>query len=89
MRTALTNARILTPPGVQFGRTLLLDDARIVDVVAPDDPRCEGAQTDDLGGMLLVPGFIDTQVNGGGGVLFNDSPYYPCSLRIPSPRLSF
>ncbi|MDH5262991.1 MAG: N-acetylglucosamine-6-phosphate deacetylase, partial [Gammaproteobacteria bacterium] len=28
----------------------------------------------DLGGRLLAPGLIDLQVNGGGGVLFNDSP---------------
>lgn len=28
----------------------------------------------DLEGHLLVPGLIDTQVNGGGGVLFNDAP---------------
>ena len=28
----------------------------------------------DLGGALLLPGFIDSQVNGGGGVLFNDAP---------------
>ena len=28
----------------------------------------------DLAGRLLLPGFIDTQVNGGGGVLFNDDP---------------
>ena len=28
----------------------------------------------ELEGGYLVPGFIDTQVNGGGGVLFNDAP---------------
>ena len=28
----------------------------------------------DLGGHLLLPGFVDTQVNGGGGVLFNAEP---------------
>src|SRR3569623_2506760 len=28
----------------------------------------------DLLGLTLVPGFVDTLVNGGGGVLFNDSP---------------
>jgi len=33
-----------------------------------------GMDRHDLQGGLLVPGFIDTQVNGGGGVLFNDAP---------------
>jgi N-acetylglucosamine-6-phosphate deacetylase len=33
-----------------------------------------GTEVIDLGGDYLVPGFIDTQVNGGGGVLFNDVP---------------
>jgi len=28
----------------------------------------------DLGGEFLLPGFIDVQVNGGGGRLFNDDP---------------
>ncbi len=32
------------------------------------------AQRVDLGGGLLVPGFVDLQVNGGGGVLLNDDP---------------
>jgi len=31
-------------------------------------------QVDDVLEGLVVPGFIDLQVNGGGGVLFNDSP---------------
>jgi N-acetylglucosamine-6-phosphate deacetylase len=28
----------------------------------------------DLGGGILAPGFVDWQVNGGGGVLFNETP---------------
>jgi N-acetylglucosamine-6-phosphate deacetylase len=28
----------------------------------------------DLNGGAMLPGFVDTQVNGGGGVLFNDAP---------------
>ena len=74
MRTALANARILTPAGIVSGQTLLVKDARIEGLVEPDDPRCRDARIEDLGGMLLTPGFIDTQVNGGGGVLFNDGP---------------
>jgi len=31
----------------------------------------KGDEVIDLGGHLLAPGFIDVQVNGGGGVLFN------------------
>ncbi|MFT5295492.1 MAG: N-acetylglucosamine-6-phosphate deacetylase, partial [Colwellia sp.] len=30
-------------------------------------------QVDDVLDGLVVPGFIDLQVNGGGGALFNDS----------------
>ncbi len=60
--------------GIVSGRTLLLSGARIEALVDPGDPRCAGAASVDLEGGLLLPGFIDVQVNGGGGVLFNDDP---------------
>ena len=72
--TALVNGRVLGDTGFLDGRTVLLDGSRIVDVVAEDDPRCKHAVRHDLGGHLLLPGFLDTQVNGGGGVLFNAEP---------------
>jgi N-acetylglucosamine-6-phosphate deacetylase len=34
----------------------------------------DGIERVSLGGKILMPGFIDVQVNGGGGVLFNDEP---------------
>ena len=37
-----------------------------------DRPR--GGEQQDLGGGILAPGFIDWQINGGGGVLFNGDP---------------
>jgi N-acetylglucosamine-6-phosphate deacetylase len=74
MRTALVNGRLLTDSGLVEGQTLLLSGPRIEAVVDPADARCRGAYTVDLGGQLLLPGFIDVQVNGGGGVLFNDAP---------------
>ena len=71
--TALTNAAVMTPAGVVDGQALLIDGATIVGLV--DRARIPaGAVVEDLAGGLLVPGFIDTQVNGGGGVLFNDAP---------------
>ena len=74
MRTALVNGRILAGDGVVSGRTLLLSGSRIEALVDPGDPRCRAAALVDIEGQLLVPGFIDVQVNGGGGVLFNDDP---------------
>src|SRR5262249_34888821 len=68
------NARVLREDGFSEGRGVLIEGERIAALVAPDDPRGRGAQRRDLGGALLLPGFIDTQVNGGGGVLFNDAP---------------
>jgi N-acetylglucosamine-6-phosphate deacetylase len=71
---ALLNGRVLLDDGFVEGRAVLLAGGRIVDVVATDHPRVHDAvKRVDLGGHLLLPGFIDSQVNGGGGVLFNDT----------------
>lgn len=43
----------------------------------------------DLEGGFLVPGFIDTQVNGGGGVLFNDDISVPAIRRIAASHAAF
>jgi N-acetylglucosamine-6-phosphate deacetylase len=80
MRTALVNGRLLTGSGLFGGQTLLLSGGRIEALVEPNDPRCAAAAIVDLGGQLLLPGFIDVQVNGGGGVLFNEDPN-PESIR--------
>jgi N-acetylglucosamine-6-phosphate deacetylase len=74
VRTALINGRILAGERIANGQTVLIAGGRIEAIVAPADPRCHGAASVDLQGHLLLPGFIDVQVNGGGGVLFNDDP---------------
>ncbi len=74
MIQALVNGRILADEGFVEGRAVLVDDGRIAAIVAAEDPRAKHAQRHDLRGALLLPGFVDAQVNGGGGVLFNDAP---------------
>jgi N-acetylglucosamine-6-phosphate deacetylase len=74
VRTALVNGRILAGERIVSGQTVLLAQGRIEAVVPAADPRCHDAGIVDLEGQLLLPGFIDVQVNGGGGVLFNDDP---------------
>lgn len=71
---ALTNARVLSDSGFVEGQAVLIEGARIIGVVPESDPRCKQAERRDLDGQTLLPGFIDLQVNGGGGVLFNDEP---------------
>ena len=72
MRTVLINGRVLTGDVLREDVAVVLDGDRIADVV-PADAAPDGARV-DLDGGTLLPGFIDTQVNGGGGVLFNDEP---------------
>ncbi|WP_242153972.1 N-acetylglucosamine-6-phosphate deacetylase [Sphingomonas sp. BAUL-RG-20F-R05-02] len=69
--TALTGARIVLADRIVDGQALIVDGARIVGLAATVPDGCE---RHDLGGGWLLPGFIDTQVNGGGDVLFNDMP---------------
>ncbi|MCW3848033.1 N-acetylglucosamine-6-phosphate deacetylase [Sphingomonas sp. LB-2] len=69
MRLRVANGGIVAGRAVLPAATIHVEDGRIADI-APD---ASGAPDIDLGGGWLVPGFIDTQVNGGGGVLFNDS----------------
>lgn len=70
MRIRLENGRIVTPQGVLDRADVTVEDGTIT-VLAPAGSSGR-AQTIDLDGGWLLPGFIDTQVNGGGGVLFND-----------------
>jgi len=74
MSVALVNGRVLRAEGFARDQCVLIEGGHILDVLPANDARCRAAETVDLGGGLLLPGFIDVQVNGGGGVLFNDAP---------------
>ena len=71
---ALVNGRVLRDTGFVDGLAVLIDNGHITAVVPRADTRVDAAVAHDLRGQRLMPGFIDTQVNGGGGVLFNDAP---------------
>jgi N-acetylglucosamine-6-phosphate deacetylase len=82
MTIALVNARVLVEDGLRTGLAVLVDGADIAAIVDADDARVAAAERRDLGGHLLLPGFIDCQVNGGGDVLFNDAPTVETIRRI-------
>ncbi len=75
MKTVLRNARILTADGFRDDLALVIEAGRITALVSDAAPQLgNAAEQVDLGGGWLLPGFIDAQVNGGGGVLFNNTP---------------
>jgi N-acetylglucosamine-6-phosphate deacetylase len=71
MRSALINARLVMPEGVRDDSCVVIEDDRIAEIC--ERPPADAEQI-DLSGLTLLPGFIDVQVNGGGGRLFNDDP---------------
>jgi N-acetylglucosamine-6-phosphate deacetylase len=71
MTTALINGRVVLRNEIRSDLCIVIDNGRIAAVGGTIPNDCEHV---DLAGQYLLPGFIDVQVNGGGGRLFNDDP---------------
>ena len=69
---ALAGTRVFDGTQLLEGRAVIIDGASITAIV-PDGDVPAGTRSRRVQG-LLAPGFIDVQVNGGGGVLFNATP---------------
>lgn len=74
MTQRITNCRLFDGEQVFADRDVVLAGGVIAEIVATSDAIAAGCELHDLGGNLLAPGLIDLQVNGGGGVLFNEAP---------------
>jgi N-acetylglucosamine-6-phosphate deacetylase len=86
---ALVNGRVLTDRGIEDGLAVRVEDGRIAAVTTPEQAVKTATQVHDLQGATLLPGFIDCQVNGGGGVLFNNSTDVAALRRIGSAHRRF
>ena len=76
----LSGARIFDGEKFLVDQAVVVEGERIAAIV-PYAERPRGAAR-DLAGGLLAPGYIDVQVNGGGGVLFNEDPTPEAIARI-------
>ncbi|MBP1887247.1 N-acetylglucosamine-6-phosphate deacetylase [Sinorhizobium mexicanum] len=69
----ITGARIFDGIDWHDGAVLVVEAGRVKAIV-PASAAPADADAVDAHGLLLVPGFIDLQVNGGGGALLNEQP---------------
>ncbi|MEO6395390.1 MAG: N-acetylglucosamine-6-phosphate deacetylase [Devosia sp.] len=71
-RIAYTGARIFDGEAWWDRSALVVNGERIEAIIAADSPT--DAKRVPVGGGMLVPGFIDLQINGAGGASFNAAP---------------
>jgi N-acetylglucosamine-6-phosphate deacetylase len=71
-RIAYTGARIFDGDRWWERSALVVADGKVEGIIAADSPT--DAERVPLAGGILAPGFVDLQVNGGGGVQFNLAP---------------
>jgi N-acetylglucosamine-6-phosphate deacetylase len=73
MKFALSGARIFDGFQIHEDTALLVNDDKIVGITLVTDIPGD-FELIELESGLLAPGFIDLQINGAGGVLFNNAP---------------
>jgi len=69
--TAITGARIFDGDLWHEHHALVIEDGKVAAITPLSDVPAE-ARAVPMDGLSLVPGFVDLQVNGGGGVLLNE-----------------
>ncbi|MGQ2951154.1 MAG: N-acetylglucosamine-6-phosphate deacetylase [Agrobacterium sp.] len=83
---AFVGARIFDGAAWHDGKVLLTSDGHVT-AISRNVPA--EAEVIDANGLLIAPGFIDLQVNGGGGVMFNNQPDVAGIARICSAHAKF
>ncbi|WP_044561554.1 N-acetylglucosamine-6-phosphate deacetylase [Azospirillum sp. B4] len=89
MRTFFHGCPVFTGDQTLDDIGVLVEDGRVLDLL-PQPPAAGPVETVALEpDSLLAPGFVDTQVNGGGGVLFNATPTAEAALAIAAAHRRF
>lgn len=82
---AIRHGQVLTPEGRLVVGTLLICGEHIA-AVGPEDALPAAAMTLDATGLVVAPGFIDVQLNGGFGADFTETPAAMWTVGAQLPR---
>ncbi|OYU76941.1 MAG: N-acetylglucosamine-6-phosphate deacetylase [Alphaproteobacteria bacterium PA3] len=82
------NGRLALGDTLVDGQTMLVCGG-FIEATGPDLAIPAGYDRIDLNGDILAPGFVDIQVNGGGGALFNDAPSVETIATIANAHAKF
>lgn len=64
MRLLIKNGYVIDPAqGTNTGKSLFIEDGRVVDIMSHSDDVPEGAEVIDATGLIVAPGFIDMHVH--------------------------
>ena len=85
---ALIGARVFDGTNMLDGMAVIVEGSTIAGVL-PASLLLRGIEIEDLKGGILSAGFIDVQVNGGGGAFMNDNPTVETVKRIAESHRKF
>lgn len=82
---AIRHATVYTPDAILEDRLVIVAGGRIAEVQSSDHLLPPGVAVRDAQGLILCPGFLDLQVNGGFGLDFTADPttIWPVAAGLP------
>lgn len=89
MVEVIANADLFDGETMRGRVDLVIDSGVIIGVEPAGHKRPDDVQVHDLHGLLLAPGFVDVQVNGGGGTMFNNDPSVEGLAKIAAAHRNF
>ena len=84
----ITGAKVFDGDELRDGLGILVDNETIA-AVLPANQTPKQAKSVVLSGGILAPGFIDVQVNGGGGIMVIDDPSIPGIQKVVAAHRKF
>jgi len=86
VRVFLSGAHLVLPDRLETGRTLVVEDGRITDIVAGPREVGEGETRVHLPDCFILPGFVDVHVHGIAGLDVLDGPSGVAGVAARLPR---